>query len=114
MHRFIPSLSLFLCYCRSTNCKDIVRHARRGSYDTSRKAECCCGCPSLQHIAFTVETANAQVKGAECESLQGQCEELQHDMDCLQAEHAKVGSLHGHECLLFHCRPVLSCFLERT
>ena len=41
---------------------------------------------------MTAPPANAQVKGEECQVLQGQCDELQHEMDCLQAEHAKVGT----------------------
>lgn len=39
---------------------------------------------------MTALIANAQVKGEECQVLQGQCDELQHEMDCLHAEHAKV------------------------
>ena len=31
-----------------------------------------------------------QVKGQDCQVLQAQCEDLQHQLDCLQAEHAKV------------------------
>lgn len=50
---------------------------------------------------LTVKTATVQVKGEECQSLQGQCDELQHELDCLQAEHAKVDSMHTHDCLLF-------------
>lgn len=39
---------------------------------------------------MTQTLANVQVKGEQCQALQGQCDQLQHEVNCHQAELAKV------------------------